>query len=317
MILYLVLSLSVLAHSCLASTDLNVGSICVDKDPGLRWLATMLSENSTIACSEQGSSAESEDRYWAAQVAKNASVVVFPSSSQDVSYTVQATRKTPLGIDYAFVSGGHSLTGASSSAGLVIDLKNLNRTTVLRDFPDPITQLATPVVMYEGGVTSLGLQSATNGTGWTALTARASTVGMGGFSTGGGIGFMANAHGYALDRLIALEVVLPSGEIVFATKTNQHSDLFWAIQGGSGQFGIVTKFYQKAFQTPSAVQVGFHVIADRSAAQSFRNIESFFRRHSDPFSLMYYALAYLPAGWPHAKPDEREHRTIRLIVTLW
>lgn len=317
MVLYLALSLSILACSCLAAIDVNAKGICVDKDPGLRWLATMLSKNSTITCSEQGSSVESKDRYWAAQSAKNASVVVFPFNSQDVSYTVQAARKSPLGIDYAFVSGGHSLTGASSSAGFVIDLKNLNRTTVLGDFSDPVTKLATPVVMYEGGVTSLGLQSATNGTGWTALSARASAVGMGGFSTGGGIGFMANAYGYAVDRLIALQVVLPSGELVFATKTNQYSDLFWAIQGGSGQFGIVTKFYQKAFQTPSAVKVGFHVVADRSVAQSFRNTESFFQQHSDPFSLMYYALAYLPVGWPHAKLGEREFRTIRLIVTLW
>lgn len=73
---------------------------------------------------------------------------------------------------------------------------------------------------------------------------------MGGFSTGRGIGSMSNAYGYAIDRLVALEIVLPSEELVFATKTNQNSDLFWAFQGGSGQFGIVTKFYQKAFRTP-------------------------------------------------------------------
>lgn len=85
--------------------------------------------------------------------------VVFPANSQDVSYTVQATRTTPLGRDYAFVRGGHSLTGASSSYGLVIDLEYLNHTTVLRDFTDPITRLGTTVIMYEGGATSLGLQS--------------------------------------------------------------------------------------------------------------------------------------------------------------
>lgn len=315
--LYSALSLSVLVSSCFAATGLDVQGDCVDQDPGLHWLATMLSEDSTIVCSETALPAESKGRYWAAQHVQNASIVVYPANSQDVSIAVQATRKTPLGTDYAFVSGGHSLTGASSSAGFLIDLKILNRTTVLRDFPDPVTRLNTTVVMYEGGATSLGLQLATNGTGWTALSARTSTVGMGGFSTGGGIGFLANAYGYAVDRLVALEVVLPSGELVFATKTNQHSDLFWAIQGGSGQFGIVTKFYQKAFQTPSAVKVGFNVVANGSVPQSFRNTESFFRQHSDPFSLMYYALAYLPAGWPHAKVGEKEYRTTRLIVTLW
>lgn len=59
---------------------------------------------------------------------------------------------------------------------------------------------------------------------------------MSGLSTGGGIGFMANACGYAVDRFVALEVVLPSGELVYATETNRYSDLFWEIQGRSGQF---------------------------------------------------------------------------------
>ncbi|KHN93703.1 FAD binding domain protein [Metarhizium album ARSEF 1941] len=124
--------------------------------------------------------ADSTGRYWAAQLVNDASVVVTPASSEDVSLAVQATMKTPLGRDYAFVSGGHSLTGASSSRGLVIDLKRLNHTTVLHNFTDPMTQRGITVVMYEGGVTSFGLQSAVNGTGWTAVTPRASSVGMGG-----------------------------------------------------------------------------------------------------------------------------------------
>ena len=88
-----------------------------------------------------------------------------------MSYAVKATSKTPLGNDFAFVSGGHSMTGASSSNGFVIDLEFLNRTTVLHNFTDTVTGFGSVVVMYEGGVTSLGLQMATNGTGWTALSA--------------------------------------------------------------------------------------------------------------------------------------------------
>ena len=128
---------------------------------------------------------------------------------------------------------------------------------------------------------------------------------------------MANAYGYAVDRFIVLEVVLPSGELVYATKTNRFSDLFWAIQVGSGQFGIVTMSYQKAFRDPKDVRVDFHVVANNSVDQSFRNTESFFRQHSDSFSLMYYALAYLPVGWPNAKVRKEEHRTTRSIFTLW
>lgn len=313
--LILVLSLS-LYFSLFTIARTNRRRLCVDEDAGLQWLSSRLSEDSTITCRQNRQTADSTGRYWAAQLVNDASVVVTPASSEDVSLAVQATMKTPLGRDYAFVSGGHSLTGASSSRGLVIDLKRLNHTTVLHNFTDPMTQRGITVVMYEGGVTSFGLQSAVNGTGWTAVTPRASSVGMGGFSTGGGIGFMANAYGYAIDRLVALEVVLPSGEIVIATKKNKHSDLFWAIQGGSGQFGIVTKFYQRAFRTPKDVKVGFHVVGNGSVTQSFRNTEVFFARHTDPFSLMYYALAYLPIGWPHAREEEMGFRVTRLMVTL-
>lgn len=313
--LLLVLSLS-LYFSLFTIARTNRSRLCVDEDAGLQWLSSRLSEDSTITCRQNRQTADSTGRYWAAQLVNDASVVVIPASSEDVSLAVQATMKTPLGRDYAFVSGGHSLTGASSSRGLVIDLKRLNHTTVLHNFTDPMTQRGITVVMYEGGVTSFGLQSAVNGTGWTAVTPRASSVGMGGFSTGGGIGFMANAYGYAIDRLVALEVVLPSGEIVIATKKNKHSDLFWAIRGGSGQFGIVTKFYQKAFRTPKNVKVGFHVVGNGSVTQSFRNTEVFFGRHTDPFSLMYYALAYLPIGWPHAREEEMGFRVTRLMVTL-
>lgn len=84
----------------------------------------------------------------------------------------------------------------------------LNHTAVLHDCS--ISDIATnkTVIIYEGGVTSLDLRKTTNGTGWTAMSARASNVGMGGLTTGGGIGLAAGAYVYALDLLIELEVVL-------------------------------------------------------------------------------------------------------------
>lgn len=290
---------------------------CFEDDPGMRWLRERLSPNAAISCRGEPLQLSNAERYWALQQAENASVVVFPATTQDVSYTIRATRKTRLGEGFAFVSGGHSTTGASSSRGLVLDLRLLNRTTVLHDFTisrgdEPLT-----VIAYEGGVDSYGLQKAVNGTGWTAISARASSVGMGGFSTGGGIGFLANAYGYAVDRLVAMEIVLSSGKTVFATKTNRYSDLFWAFQGGAGQFGVATKFYQRALPAPKSVRVGYHVVANVSASRSYRNTATFLKEHSDPFSLMYYALAYLPPSLSPQNATPSEYRTRRLMVTLW
>lgn len=130
------------------------------------------------------------------------------ASSLDVSHAVQVTRRTSLGNGYTFAHGDHALTGASPSIGLVIDLVRLNHIAVLHDCSISDIMTDKTVIIYEGGVTSLNLRKATDGSGWTAVSARASNVGMGGLTTGDGIGLAAGACVYALDRLIGLEVVL-------------------------------------------------------------------------------------------------------------
>jgi FAD/FMN-containing dehydrogenase len=107
-----------------------------------------------------------------------------------------------------------------------------------------------PVVAYQGGSKWAQVQATTAGSGYTTVGVRISSVGVGGFSTGGGIGFLAGAHGYASYRFVALNVILPNGDIVNATKQNRYSDLFWAFQGGGGRFGLITTFYQEAVLSP-------------------------------------------------------------------
>lgn len=134
-------------------------------------------------------------------------MVIFPVTAQDVSYAVQASCKTPLGNNLAFVSGAHGQTNASSSTGMVIDLTWMNKTTIEQN--KVIDGKSYTVVGYQGGATCESystaqtehaltiaggqVQTATNGTGYTPIGARVSNVGTGGFSTGGGIGFLAGA----------------------------------------------------------------------------------------------------------------------------
>lgn len=128
----------------------------------------------------------------------------------------------------------------------MLDLRYLNATEIVLDAV--IDGATEQVITYEGGARWRSVLDTTAGTGYTVVGARDSSVGVGGFSTGGGIGFLAGAHGFAGDRLVAMDVVLMDGSMVHATKKNEYADLFWAIQGGGGQFGIVTKFYQKAIK---------------------------------------------------------------------
>lgn len=221
---------------------------CIDNDLALLRLSKELSPHSAISCLGSPLQQANAHRYWGIQFGKNASVVVYPTSTKDVSLAIQAANASPKGKDFAFVCGAHSMINASTASGFVLDLSWLNKSRVVPNFDVDGEKLT--AVEYEGGSDWLGVQKATNGSGFTAVGARMSTVGVGGFSTGGGIGFLAGAYGYATDRLRAMEIVLMSGQTVYATKTNAYSDLFWALQGGSGQFAIVTKFYQEAAPEP-------------------------------------------------------------------
>ena len=140
--------------------------------------------------------------------------------------------------------------------------------------------------------------STTRGTGSSAVLARVNNVGVGGFFTGGGIGFLAGAYGYAMDRLRAIEVVIPCGQIVMATKTNRYADLFWALQGGGGQFGIVTQFFQEAIPEPKNLTIAAYYLDNSSAtsAAAIRNTVTWFNNNQDPFALMYYVVGVLPSS---------------------
>ncbi|CAD0100108.1 unnamed protein product [Aureobasidium mustum] len=204
-----------------------------------------------------------------------------------------AASSSKLGRDLAFVGGGHGQTNASSTTGLLIDLSWMNSTRILHNVTLGDVKLTT-AISYQGGAIWKQVTDYTNGTGFTAVGARVGNVGVGGFSTGGGIGSLAGAYGYAIDRLRALEVVLMSGKVVLATKTNQYSDLFWALQGGGGQFGIVTTFYQEAIPEPRSSEFGIWIVARDSWARARQNTVKFFDSNNDPFSLMYYSLGYYP-----------------------
>ena len=225
---------------------------CIKSDPALLRLSKELSSQSAVSCLGSPLQQQNANRYWGIQFGKNASVVVYPAVTKDVSLAVKAANTSPNGKDFAFVCGAHSMVNASSSYGFVIDLGWMNKTRVIQDYD--VDGRKQSVVEYEGGSNWLAVQKATNGSGLTAVGARVSGVGVGGFSTGGGIGFLAGAYGFAIDRLRAIEAVLMSGQIVYATKTNGYSDLFWALQGGGGQFAIVTKFYQEAAPEPTGIR---------------------------------------------------------------
>ena len=134
------------------------------------------------------------------------------------------------GLDIAVRGGGHNVAGLGTcDGGLMIDLSLMKGIDV-----DPRARRA----RAQGGVTWRELNRETQAHGLAVTGGVISTTGIAGLTLGGGLGWLMGKHGLALDNLVAAEVVLASGEIVTAGD-KEHPDLFWALRGGGGNFGVV------------------------------------------------------------------------------
>ena len=157
--------------------------------------------------------------------------IVRAADARDVATAVGFARRN--GIEIAVRSGGHSLAGHSTGDGvLVIDVRDLRGLHI-----DPDARLA----WAGAGLTAGEYTSAVAEHGLATPFGDTGSVGLGGITLGGGIGWLARKHGLTIDSLLAVEIVLASGQIVTASET-ENADLFWAIRGGGGNFGIVTRF---------------------------------------------------------------------------
>ncbi len=152
-------------------------------------------------------------------------------STTDVVQAVLFAREHDVPL--AVRSGGHSLAGMSVADGaLVVDLSALNGLSI-----DPGRRVA----FVEPGVTSGQLAERAHEFGLGLSTGDVASVGLGGLTLGGGIGYFVRKYGLAIDHLLSVEVVTADGRLLVAS-ANEHPDLFWGLRGGGGNFGIATRF---------------------------------------------------------------------------
>jgi FAD/FMN-containing dehydrogenase len=157
--------------------------------------------------------------------------VVQPMDAAEVARVIELARES--GIELGVRSGGHSLAGyAVPDGGLVLDLAGLKEMQI-----DPDTRTA----WAGAGLTAAEFTKAAGAYGLATGFGDAGTVGIGGITLGGGVGFLHRKYGMTIDSLLAAEVVTAGGEILH-TDADTHPDLFWAIRGGGGNFGVATRF---------------------------------------------------------------------------
>ena len=170
---------------------------------------------------------------------KRPSAIVRVSDVADVRRVVKLARDE--GYELAVRSGGHSVVGHSTTdGGLVIDLRSMSKIDI-----DPRTRTA----WVETGATAVQVTEALAKHGLVIGFGDSGSVGVGGITLGGGIGFLVRKFGMTIDSLLAAEVVTADGRHVHADSEHE-PDLFWALRGGGGNFGVVTRLQFRVHELP-------------------------------------------------------------------
>ncbi|MFG6502690.1 FAD-binding oxidoreductase [Microbacterium sp. P05] len=208
-------------------------------------------------------------------------LIVRAASVADVraAVTYAAAEDLPVGVR----GGGHSAWG-SLTGGLLIDLSALSEVTI-----------DDHRVSVGGGATWGAVAAVLTPAGLGISSGDTASVGVGGLTLGGGIGWMVRAWGLALDQLVGAQVVTATGDVVEASAT-EHPDLFWALRGGGGNFGVVTRFDFVAHDLPGIVFATVRVVDPEHALRELRDV---MREAPRALSVTYMDV---PAMDPNAPP---------------
>src|SRR5215218_9907950 len=169
-------------------------------------------------------------------------LIVRVADATDVSRVVALARES--GLELAVRSGGHSVAGHSvSEGGIVLDLSEMKGLEI---------DVERRTTWAETGLTAGEYTAATGAHGLATGFGDTGSVGIGGITLGGGVGYLVRKHGLTIDDLLAAEVVSADGELL-RVDAERHPDLFWAIRGGGGNFGVATRFQFRLHEVDTIV----------------------------------------------------------------
>ncbi|QND56125.1 FAD-binding oxidoreductase [Mesorhizobium huakuii] len=221
---------------------------------------------------------------WNGAIDKRPAAIVFCADPDDVVHAVTYARSQ--GFVVAVRSGGHNVAGLSvCDDGMVIDLSRMKKIAV-----DPERRIA----KAEAGLTLAEFDAATQAHGLATTMGVNGDTGIAGLTLGGGFGKLGRKHGLSCDNLIAAEIVTADGQLL-RTDARQHPELFWALHGGGGNFGVVTTFEYRLHPVGPNLLVGSVLHAYDRAPEAMRFYDKFSRDAPDELSVD-AALVTLPSG---------------------
>ena len=228
---------------------------------------------------------EDARRIWNASVDKHPRVIARCSGLADVMAAVNFARTN--GLLTAIRGGGHNVGGrALCEDGIVIDLSGMRAVYV---------DSAKRTVRVQGGATLGDMDRETHVFGIALPSGIVPKTGIGGFTLGGGVGWLLRKYGMTIDNLLSCQVVTAENGVLTAS-ASEHEDLFWALRGGGGNFGVVTSFEFRA--RPVHTVLGGLLVYPRQAAMDvIRNFRDFMESAPDELTA-YAALLHGPDGSP-------------------
>jgi len=254
----------------------------------------------TIATGDEGY--EAARRVYNGMIDKRPQVIVRCADVADVQLAVAFAREH--GVDLSVRGGSHSVPGfGTNDNGVVVDLSPMNGVRV-----DPQRRTA----RAEGGCLWGGFNHATYAYGLATTGGIIASTGIAGLTLGGGIGYLTRKFGLSCDNLLSADVVTADGRILVASK-DEHEDLFWALRGGGGNFGVVTSFeYQ------------LHPVKDIVAGLFFfplthaRGVLQFYREYVEtaPEELGLFPAFQIAPPLPFIPPADHG-KTFSVMVCCW
>jgi len=223
-------------------------------------------------------------KIWNGMFDRRPALIARCAGAADVIAAVNYARES--GLPVAVRGGGHSFPGHSvCDGGLVIDLSPMKGLRV-----DPAARTA----RAEPGLRWLEFDHETQAFGLATTGGTVSDTGIAGLTLGGGLGWLSNKHGLTIDNLLSADVVLADGRLLTAS-SSENADLFWALRGGSGNFGVVTSFQYRLHRVGPTIVGGMVLYPLSQAKDVLRFYRGFSKTAPDELTL-YAGLITTPDG---------------------